>query len=99
MVQTRIFHFRYICIWFNSEDENNINKNLKSKLEDLKVTLIIKSLENAQFIFYIGKILMTKSLALSKFVHLVSVIQIPYKYNKFGRFIGNFGILKWLSKF
>lgn len=50
---------------------------------------------------FIGKILMTKSLALSKFVHLVSVIQIPYKYNKFGRFIGNFGILtgKWLSKF
>lgn len=47
---------------------------------------------------FIGKILMTKSLALSKFVHLVSVIQIPYKYNKFGRFIGNFGILKWLSK-
>lgn len=88
-----------MCIWFNSEDENNINKNLKSKLEDLKVTLIIKSLVNAQFIFYIGKILMTKSLALSKFVHLVSVIQIPYKYNKFGRFIGNFGILKWLSKF
>lgn len=36
-----------MCIWFNSEDENNINK-----LEDLKVTLIIKSLENAQFIFY-----------------------------------------------
>lgn len=48
---------------------------------------------------FIGKILMTKSLALSKFVHLVSVIQIPYKYNKFGRFIGNYGILKWLSKF
>lgn len=41
-----------MCIWFNSEDENNINKNLKSKLEDLKVTLIIKSLENAQIIFY-----------------------------------------------
>lgn len=35
-----------MCIWFNSEDENNINK-----LENLKVTLIIKSLENAQFIF------------------------------------------------
>lgn len=58
--------FFTLGIWFNSEDENNaINKNLKTKLEDLKVTLNL------------GKILVTKSLALSKLVYLASVIPIP----------------------
>lgn len=67
--------FFTLGIWFNSEDENNvINKNLKTKLEDLKVTLNLWKMRNLSLL---GKILVTKSLALSKLVYVASVIPIP----------------------
>lgn len=72
MVQRGIFS---LGVWFNSENENNaVDKNLKTKLEDLKVTLNLWKMRNLSLL---GKILIVKTLALSKLVFLASVIPIP----------------------
>lgn len=66
--------FFFLGVWFNSENENNVvDKNLKIKLEDLKVIFNFWKMCN---LLFLGKILIVKILVLLKFVFLVFVILI-----------------------
>lgn len=67
--------FFTLGIWFNSEDKNSaINKNLKTKSYDLKVSFNLWKMYN---LLLPETTLLTKSLALLKLVYVASVILIP----------------------
>lgn len=57
--------------WFSTENEQNVAaKNYSSKVDDLKATLNLWKMRNLSLI---GKVLILKFLALSRFVYSLSI--------------------------